>query len=241
MTMLSATFAEFWKNQWQEAFGGIGHAVGDALEPESLSLFGLEVSPTLFISIIISLSLILIAAVLRAFVIPKFKKQPKGMQLFLESLVGYFDQTAGESTHNHAGFVGPFIFVAAVFIAVGTLLELFGVRPPLSSINTCFALGLSAFCVIQICGARQKRLKRLKRYLNPIYLVTDLAVPLSLSLRLFGAILSGFIIMEILYSIAYTAWVLPAAVSLITTILHAFLQAYLFATLTGIYVGEAIE
>jgi F-type H+-transporting ATPase subunit a len=175
-------------------------------------------------------------------VIPRFKEKPRGLQLLLESMVGYFDTSAKEELHRHGNFVGPYVFVAAVFIALSTVIELVGLRPAFTSINAGFAFGFMTLFVINICRFREKKaLGGLKSFINPINLITTVTVPLSLSLRLFGAIISGYIIMEMLYSMIYTAVGIPVFVSLVTTFFHAFLQAYLFAVLTIMFTSEAVE
>jgi F0F1-type ATP synthase, subunit a len=234
------------KEQWQEAFGGsLGQSVGNALTPEKVNFFGLMVNPSLITSVGVSVLMILAAAAIRIFIIPRFKKIPGGFQILLENMVGYFDKKSVETVHRQASFVGPYVYASALFIAIGTLIELLGVRPALASINSCFALGLTTFIVINIAGFHKKgfggRIKRYKPLMGMINAVTDLAVPLSLSLRLFGSITSGFIIMELLYSLWFTSLILPAAVAVMTTIFHAGIQAYLFATLTNAFTAEALE
>ncbi|MDR2635059.1 MAG: F0F1 ATP synthase subunit A [Clostridiales bacterium] len=244
--ILSSKFTDFWVEQYREAFGGgvssLGDAVRDAIEPELVSLGAIKVDPAMFTAFGVTAILIVAAVLIRIFVIPRFKKYPRGFQLMLESVVSYFDKSAEHTVHRYANFVGPYIFTAALFIALGTLAELIGFRPSFASVNTCFAMGIMTFIVINVCGFREKRVAgRLKRYLNPINFITDLSVPLSLSLRLFGAILSGFIIAELLYAVIGLSFVLPAAAAVMTTLVHALLQAYLFATLSSIFIGEAIE
>lgn len=243
LTMLASAFTDFFAESYKEAFGGgMSEAVQEAIDPELVDFFGLKVNPSLY-SAFLGTAVILIACVIiRIFVIPKFKKQPKSLQLLLEGLVGYFDKTASP-LKRQASFVGPYIATAAIFICLTTLAELLGIRPAFASINTCLAFGLSTFFVINYCGLREKGLfGRAKRYLgNPINIITDLAVPLSLSFRLFGAIMSGFIIVELVYSVIFLSFVVPAVVSVITTIFHALIQSFLFATLSAIFIGEAVE
>lgn len=222
----------------------LSEVVENALNPHKMDFLGLKISPGLITAFIFSIFIIILAVLIRVFFIPKFKKNkvPSKLQIFLEYMVSYFDTTSSESVHKHASFVGPYVFTAAAFIAITTLSELLGFTPTFSSINACIAFGLMTFIVIKISGTRQFGIiKRTKRLLNPINMVTDLAVPLSLSLRLFGAITSGFIIIELLYSTIYTSIALPAVVSVITTLFHALIQSYLFATLTIIFVSEAVE
>lgn len=240
--LLAGSFGQYLSDLYNDAFGGsMSDAVTEALEPETVNFLGIDVNPSYFTALGVTIFLLLIAVVIRIFVIPKFKKQPTGFQIMLEKLVTYFDDTAAD-TGKSASFVGPYIFTAASFIAIGTLVELLGVRPAFADINTCFAFGLTTFVYINICGFQQKGLLgRTKHYLNPINIVTDLSVPLSLSLRLFGSIMSGFIIMEVVYNFIYTSFVLPVIVSVITTLFHAAIQSFLFATLTTVFIREAVE
>ena len=70
-------------------------------------------------------------------------------------------------------------------------------------------------------------------------------VPVSMSFRLFGSILSGMITMEIIYAaleeLIVVPLVFPAFFSIIFTLFHAFIQAYIFAVLTTTFVAEATE
>lgn len=219
----------------------LSDVVREALEPEKVNFLGLKVNPSLFTALGVSAFLILAAVIIRIFVIPKFKNEPKGFQILLEGLVSFFDNTAADSG-RFSPFIGAYIYTAGLFIALGTLVELLGIRPAFADINTCLAFGLTTFIIINICAVRAKGpLGRLKRYANPINLVTDLAVPISLSFRLFGAIMSGFIIMELVYAFIFTSFVVPAVVSVITTLFHALIQSYLFGTLTTLFVSEGIE
>lgn len=215
----------------------------DALLPEKVRLWGnFLVGPSMFTAIGVTIFILLVCLVLRLTVIKKLQVVPKKPQMMLEMVVKAFDNLAKETTHEYAGFMGPFIMSSAIFIGLSTLVELLSIRPALADINACFALGLSAFVVIHFFGVKKRGVGfRLKRMLNPINIITDIAVPISLSFRLFGSIVSGLLIMNLLYSYLALSFVLPAFVSIITTLFHALIQAYIFANLSSLFVGEAIE
>lgn len=242
-SMLQSKFADYFKRCYEELFGGgMGGAVNEALEPAKVEFLGISVNPSVFTGMICAALLIIAALIIRIFVIPKFKDKPGKFQAVLESFVGYFKGVSDEKTGRFSDFVAPYTLTAAAFIAVTTLAELFGARPALADINMCLALGFTTFIVINICGFREKGIGgRLKRYINPINIITDVSVPISLSFRLFGSIMSGFIIMELVHSVIYTAIAVPAVVSVITTFFHAAIQSFLFAMLTNVFVGEAVE
>lgn len=217
--------------------------VEEALYPELRNFFGFGVTDGLITGYLVTALLLIFAAAVRIFAVPKFTVGVPGkLQSLLEWFVSYFDKASTNAAHRHASFLGPYMFTSAAFIALTTLVELIGLRPAFSTINACLAFGLSTFIIIQICGAREHGfLRRVKRVLNPINIITDISVPLSLSLRLFGAVTSGFIIMELLYATIYTSFAIPALASVVTTLFHALIQAYLFSTLTSVFVGEAVE
>lgn len=258
-SLLSGKFLDFLREQYQEAFGGsLGESIKEAIEPETINFLGVQVNPSLFTALGVTVFMLICAVLIRIFVIPRFKKNPKGLQLILEYLVGIFDKSASV-IHKQGGFVGMYIFTASVFIALGTLVELLGFRPAFADINTCFSMGIMTFLIINFCSIREKSLfGRMERYfilafrkktngkfffpiINPINVLSDLVVPLSLSLRLFGSITSGFIIMELVYAFLFTSFVVPSMVAVITTLFHALIQAFIFSTLTVIFVGEAME
>lgn len=210
------------------------------LSPEKVSLFGTKimVNPTFYSAFAVMLILVLAAIIIRLTVIRRLKNVPGKAQKILEMLVGGFGKMAEGRYEN---FVGCYILIAALYIGLGTLIELFGFRPIMSDINACVTMGLSTFFLINFYGFRARGLKRLKHFLNPINLITDVAVPVSMSFRLFGSIVSGVLITELVYSFVITSFVVPAIVSVITTLFHALIQSYVFATLSSLFIQEAVE
>lgn len=221
--------------------GSVGDNLAEALLPEKIKILGIEIGPSLISAFIITAFLIVVAVILRLTVLKNLKNTPSKMQMILESLVNFFDKQAKDTTHQYSCGVGPYIMGCACYIFTSTLAELVNLRPALADINACFAMGFMSFFIINFYGFKQKKGLRLKRYANPINIITDIAVPISLSFRLFGSIVSGLLITELVYSFIFTSFVIPAAIAVITTLFHAFIQSYIFATLTSLFIGEAIE
>ena len=94
-----------------------------------ISLFGLkEVNPGLISAFLVTAFLLLVAALIRVLVIPRFRYIPGKFQLVLEEVVGLFANMAKGSSPHRNGFVGAYIFAAGAYIFVGTLFELLGVQ-----------------------------------------------------------------------------------------------------------------
>ena len=212
-----------------------------------VSLFGImDVNPGLIAAFIVSGFLILVALICRIFIIPKFTMVPGKIQLALETVVGLFDGLAkGNSKINK--FLGAYIFTAGVYIFTGTLFELFGVQAvttagrsislpaPFSDINCAIQMGVLSYLIIMSGGIAGNGIKGIGKTLK------EFSLPISLSFRLFGALLSGALVTELIYHYSSLSYVLPVIVGVIFTLLHALIQAYVLTMLTSLFYGEVSE
>ena len=62
-----------------------------------------------------------------------------------------------------------------------------------------------------------------------------------MSFRLFGALLSGLLVTELVYYYISLSFVLPVIVGVLFTLLHAIIQTYVLTTLVSVFYGEAVE
>ena len=210
-------------------------------------LFGLEVNPSVISGFIVTAVLLLAAVLIRLIAVPRFKTVPGRFQACLEKAVGFFSDMASEKTHRGTGFVSAYIFGAGIYIFFGTLFELFGVRfpsaeggsvtlpAPLADINGALAMGILSFAVILGAGLVFNGPKGVLRVLK------DFSLPVSMSFRLFGALLSGLLVTELVYYYPALSFGLPVVVGVIFTLLHAVIQAYVLTILVSIFFGEAAE
>ncbi len=209
-------------------------------------LFGMEVNPGLLAGVIVSGILITFALICRIFFIPKFTMVPGRFQLVLETVVGLFDNMAkGNSKIN--SFLGAYIFAAGSYIFTGTLFELFGVQAvttegvsislpaPLSDINGAIMMGCLSYLVIMSGGIAGNGIKGIGHTLK------EYSLPISLSFRLFGALLSGALVTELVYYYASLSYVVPVLVGVLFTLLHALIQAYVLTMLTSLFYGQVSD
>lgn len=202
-----------------------------------------EVTATMLSTAIVTVALIIFAAVVRIFFIPRWRKDMKhtsGFRMLIEWAVGMFDNNSKDLTMNFAGVVGALYFGCSAFIMFGILIELLGLRSPLSDLNCNIVLGMITFVSILLIGFIKKRKRRLMHYAAVIPLVTDCVVPFSMALRLFGSVYSGYLIMDIVYQTVLRN-LLPVILDPIFTIFHAVMQAYIFMFLSMNFINEAIE
>ena len=69
----------------------------------------------------------------------------------------------------------------------------------------------------------------------------EFSLPISMSFRLFGALLSGLLVTELVYYNISLSFVLPVFVGIMFTLLHALIQAYVLTMLTAMFYGEVSE
>lgn len=122
----------------------------------------------------------------------------------------------------------------------------FKLRPPTKDINVTVAMALMSILTVIFAGIRFKKMSGwLHTFIEPMPIVLPFKIleyfirPLSLSLRLFGNMLGGFIVMELIY-IAMPI-LAPAALSVYFDLFDGLLQAYVFVFLSSLYISEAIE
>ena len=227
----------------------ISEVMKDAVlhEENTINLFGLEVNPGLISAYAVTLILLVFALAVRIFALPRFKTVPGKFQLTIESVVGWFDRLAKTNSPHRNSFLGAYIFAAGSYIFVGTLFELTGVAvqatsgnsvalpAPLSDINGAIAMGFLSYFVILSGGIVSNGLRGVGRTLK------DFSLPISMSFRLFGALLSGLLVTELMYYYIALSFVLPVIVGVLFTILHALIQTYVLVMLTSLFYGEVSE
>lgn len=227
----------------------ISDIMNDAvLHGSNLVAFGfIEVNPAYISSLVVTGTIILFAIIVRIFFIPRFKYVPGKLQLALEQLVSFFDNLAITNSPKRNKFLGAYIFGAGVYIFVGTIFELVGIQAtgihgnvitlpaPLSDINAAIAIGCLSYLVILVGGLVTNGFKGVLKGLK------DFSLPISMSFRLFGALLSGLLVSELVYYYIGLSYVLPVVVGVLFTLIHALVQAYVLAMLTALFYGEVSE
>ncbi len=227
----------------------IKEAMRDAVihDENKISLFGLSVNPSLVAGFTVTGLILLFALILRIFVIPKFQLVPGKLQLLLEEWVGFFRNLAKTNSPHRNNFLSAYIFAAGSYIFFGTCFELFGVEAvttagspislpaPLADINGAIMMGCLSYLVILSGGIAQNKFR------GVLLTIKEFSLPISMSFRLFGALLSGMLVTELVYFYLHLSVMLPVVVGVLFTLLHALIQAYVLTMLVSIFYGEVTE
>lgn len=227
--------------------GDVQLAMRDAVlhDVNRISLFSIkDVNPALIAAMTVTCVLLVAAVLIRLFVIPRFAEVPGRFQMVLETIVGLLDGMAGVGPMEKPSFIGGYVFAAGVYIFSSTLFELFGLQAvatnghsvalpaPLSDVNAAIAMGCLSYLVIFFGGLIHRGAKGAGAALK------EFSLPISMSFRLFGALLSGLLVTELVYHYVRLSYVLPVVVGVLFTLLHALVQAYVLTMLVGMYYGE---
>ena len=173
---------------------------------------------------------------------------PGGFQNVVETIVekldGMVKAVMGKSAVKFANYIGA-IFI---FILICNFSGLFGMRPPTADYGVTLPLGLVTFTLIHYNKLKHKKLKGALADLcdpwpiwAPINLIGYVAVPISLSLRLFANVLSGVVMMALVYGLLQViaiGW--PAVLHVYFDLFSGAIQTYVFCMLTMTYLADAI-
>jgi F-type H+-transporting ATPase subunit a len=177
-------------------------------------------------------------------------------ELSYEFIAGLIRDTVGAEGRRYF----PIVFSLFMFILVGNLLGMVPYSFTFTShIIVTFALASVVFIGVTILGFVKHGMRFFGMFvppgapiamwplLIPIEVISYLSRPISLSVRLFANMLAGHTLVKVIagfIGIMGVFGILPLAVVVALTgleILIAFLQAYVFAILTCLYINDALH
>ncbi|MCL5966949.1 MAG: F0F1 ATP synthase subunit A [Deltaproteobacteria bacterium] len=167
---------------------------------------------------------------------------------FLELIVGFLAGIAEDIMGHHAKKYLPLLGTCFVFILFMNLLGLIpGFLPPTQKMNITVGLAVVIFLSTHVFGVKENGIAYFKHFLGPVWwlspimlpieVISHLARPMSLSLRLFGnitgdhAVVAGFM--------ALVPVVVPS-IFLGLGVFVSFMQAFIFTVLSMIYISGAV-
>lgn len=218
---------------------------------ERTEIFGFSFAKTTVLSWAIIAIVLVLCLVFRFLVFPHFdpEKPKNAFQNVTELAVEAMDSFTKNTVGDYSGALAPYMFSLAVFMIFSAASELLGYRPPTSDLIITLAMGLITFALINFYGVKKKGLAGRIKYLSsptplilPMKILSDVAVPVSLACRLFGNMLGGMIVMDLLKSVlgGYASGI-PAVAGLYFNLFHPLIQTYIFIILSLTFINEAIE
>ncbi len=208
-----------------------------------LRIGSLPVTDTMLTSLVVSLLLLGVGLFLRAALRRPGTRMAAALALLVvEWLDDLVREVAGRPEPSLVTLAGSlFLFIAACNLSG----QLPGVRPPTASLATTSALALIVFAAVPVAGIRSHGLRaylleyfRPNPLLAPLHVISELSRTLALSVRLFGNMMSGQLVVALL--VALTGLLVPMPLMALDLVI-GLLQAYIFTILATVYVGAAIR
>ena len=180
------------------------------------------------------------------------KLVPTKKQMIAEFIVDSMNKITKNFLGHHWRIFSPYLGTLFLFLLSMNLVGLFGFQPPTSNLNVTASFGVMSILVLIISTIILKNpIRWFLDHFRPIPIIFPFKFldyftrTLSLSARLFGNILAGTTIMELIYHGLIKSHIppvgIPAIASLYFDIFDGILQAIIFTFLSLIYLYEALE
>jgi F-type H+-transporting ATPase subunit a len=186
---------------------------------------------------------------------------PSRLQLISELSYGFIAQLLKDTVGEQGRKYFPFVFTIFMFVLIGNMVGMIPYSFTFTShIIVTFALAAIVFIGGTILGFAKHGMHFFSFFvipglpwymlplLIPIEVISYLSRPISLSVRLFANMLAGHTLIKVfamfVITMPFYSGVLPLAFIVALTgleILIAFLQAYVFAILTCLYINDALH
>ena len=169
----------------------------------------------------------------------------QAFELFVEFLDEQLESNVGHDGHKYLNIIGTF----AIFIMFSNLLGLIpGLASPTGNVNVPAGCAVLVFLYYQFQGIKKQGIVNyVKHFMGPVLLLAPLMLPIeiighlarpvTLTIRLFANIMAEELVITIFFGIIPFLVPLPF---MAFAIFGGLLQAFIFCTLTMVYLGGAV-
>lgn len=178
---------------------------------------------------------------------------PKGSQNFFEAIISGIENFMVDNMGEHGRFTFPFLATIFIYIFVMNILGLVpGCTSATANVNTNASIAICVFIYTHIIGLRLHGVSYIKHFMGPVPWIAPLMFPielighlariLSLTIRLFGNIMSKEVLLMLLFiKLDVGKYLLPTLPVYVLGIFVSFVQALIFFMLSMCYFSGAIE
>ena len=175
--------------------------------------------------------------------------EPKGLVLLAIMGVQFIENMLkNDTTKEVTEKLGPYLATLFIYIFLSNISGLFGITPPTANYSVTLPLAAITCVLIEYYSIKYNGIKNyIKALFEPlrpfviINLISKVGTLLSLSLRLFGNVMSGTVLMGLIYDLLSPFTVAyPAVLHAYFDLFSGCIQAYVFCMLTMVYVNDKI-
>lgn len=215
-----------------------------------INFFGqtVHITTTHVCTVIVILAIMILTLFLRhAF----FKAEREGrmttastlVEMGVDVLTRFVEDALGkDGAKKYINYIG----VLFMYIFFCNTSGIFGLRPPTADFGTTLCLALITFVMIEYADIRYNKWNMVKGLFEPFPLffpmnvISIFSTPLSMSLRLFGNILGGTVLMALYYGMLpwFAKLGVPSALHAYFDVFSGAIQTYVFCMLTVTFIGD---
>ncbi len=168
------------------------------------------------------------------------------VEMGVDALTHFVEDALGKkAATRYINYIG----VLFMYIFICNTSGVLGLRPPTADYGTTLCLALITFVMIEYADIRYNKWNSVKALFEPFPLffpmnvISIFSTPLSMSLRLFGNILGGTVLMALYYGMLpwFAKIGVPSALHAYFDIFSGAIQTYVFCMLTVTFIGEKRE
>ncbi len=165
------------------------------------------------------------------------------VEMGVDMLIRFVESVMGKSAaKRYVTYMG----VLFLYIFVCNTSGIFGLRPPTADFGTTFCLALITFVMIQYANIRYNKFGAFTSLFEPIFLffpmnvISEFSTPVSMSLRLFGNITAGTVLMSLYYGMLpwFAKIGVPSFLHIYFDLFSGAIQTYVFCMLTVTFVKD---
>jgi F-type H+-transporting ATPase subunit a len=217
--------------------------VGVFADPVIVFVAGIPVTRATLTAFTVSLALVAAAAAMRR---ATLSRPGSALAVIAEMAVEFPERLVAEVIGRPVPWLSVFAGSLFYFLAGCAVAgQLPGVRTPTSNLSVTSALAVAVFITVPAAGIRARGVRGYFRHyvtpsplMLPLELMSELSRTFALSVRLFGNMLSGYLIVALL--VALVGVFVPTPLMALD-LLIGLLQAYIFAVLSIVYIGAALR
>jgi F-type H+-transporting ATPase subunit a len=177
---------------------------------------------------------------------------PGKLQLFWEMVIDTARKQVEATIGPQAAFVVPLAVALFMFILIANWIEIIPsghheyLKSPTADVNLAYALSLTVIVWVHVVALREKGSSYIKSFFQPaaqapIKLIEEFVKPVTLSLRLFGNLFSGGIMIALIALFPYWLVPVPNVAWKLFDMAIGVIQAFIFALLTVLYFTFALS
>ncbi len=206
----------------------------------------LSINTTMVTTVIVCLIFLALVLFARHQILKEDYKEPNGIQSAIEMIIETLDGMVNSNMGKHAKKYRNYVITLFVYILLCNISGLFGLRPPTADYGTTLSLALITFVMIEYAWVKGKGIAFVKDLFEPfpiffpVNVISEFATPISMSLRLFGNVMAGTIMLALWYGLLpwFASLGIPAFLHVYLDLFSGAIQAYVFTMLTMVFIAD---